>query len=447
MKRFLFVTITLLLISLTSFETAQSQNYELIRKQLQQQQNRTRLELRQLQDLLKTYKTQIDEKEQRTEELKETFYRITREITLRDQVIDKLESESQSILKEIDLTQTLISQKKDTLGQLKENYKTTLRYLYKHGQTSDLALILTAENFNQLLTRSYYLKKFEAFRANQAQKIVQATEDLSAKEQELLASKEQNKEVLAEQQREKLTLDKKRKQQENIIATLRQDRKRLNRLLTETRDEVGNLNSTLSQLIAREDVARKRAEEEALQREREAELASANGSPNTTTPSAGNRSPSSNSVESNTLLSEEEFSSLESSFQKQKGTLPWPVENGVISARYGNKVHPVYQTKVPNHGVEIATEPRSHVYAIHDGVVFGVVPIPGYGDVIIVNHGRYNTVYGNLSEVYVQKNTYIKAGDLVALSGDEDSPKGAAVYLMIREKNNNLNPESWIVRK
>lgn len=447
MKRFFLFTLSLLLFTIVSFETTQGQNYELIRKQLQQQQNKTRLELRQLQDLLKTYKTQIDEKEQRTEELKETYYRVTREITLRDQVIDKLESESKSILKEIDLTQRLITQKQDTLEQLKDNYKKTLRYLYKHGQTSDLALILTAENFNQLLTRSYYLKKFEAFRSNQAEEIKEATEELTEKEQELKASREKNKQVLAEQQQEKETLDKKRKQQENIIASLRQDRQRLNRLLTETRDEVGNLNSTLSQLIAREDIARKRAEEEALAREREAQLASAEGSRNTTAPSADDVSPSTNIVENAALLSEEEFNSLESSFQKQKGTLPWPVENGVISAKYGNKVHPVYQTKVPNHGVEIATEPRSHVYSIHDGVVFGVVPIPGYGDVVIVNHGRYNTVYGNLSEVYVQKNTYIKAGDLIALSGDDDSPKGAAVYLMIREKNNNLNPESWIVRK
>jgi septal ring factor EnvC (AmiA/AmiB activator) len=138
---------------------------------------------------------------------------------------------------------------------------------------------------------------------------------------------------------------------------------------------------------------------------------------------------------------------IEKQFIGLKGKLPWPVDGGAVAARYGTKVHPVYKTRIDNPGIEIAIEPRSAVRAVHDGYVLSVQPITGFGDVVIVNHGRYKSVYGNLSEVSTYKSAPIKQGDIVGLSGDENSAKGQVVFFMIWEKGKNIDPETWIAKK
>ncbi|NIT56568.1 MAG: peptidoglycan DD-metalloendopeptidase family protein [Aliifodinibius sp.] len=135
---------------------------------------------------------------------------------------------------------------------------------------------------------------------------------------------------------------------------------------------------------------------------------------------------------------------IETRFASNKGKLPWPVDSRTIAEHFGNKVHPVYGTKTPNLGIEIVTDAQSSVEAVHEGYVIDVRPIPGYGDVIFVKHGRFITAYGNLSEVMVRKSEVLSKGDILGLSGDEDSPKGESLFFLIRENDKNLDPENWL---
>lgn len=79
--------------------------------------------------------------------------------------------------------------------------------------------------------------------------------------------------------------------------------------------------------------------------------------------------------------------------------------------------------------------------------MFAIEPIPGYGDLVFVNHGRYKTVYGNLSQVMVHKNMILSKGDVIGLSGDKDSAKGEVLFFMVRNGNKNVDPESWLVKQ
>jgi murein DD-endopeptidase MepM/ murein hydrolase activator NlpD len=123
------------------------------------------------------------------------------------------------------------------------------------------------------------------------------------------------------------------------------------------------------------------------------------------------------------------------------------VSNGTISEHFGNRRHPVYGTITPNLGVEIVTGPSEPVTAVHDGHVVDVLPITGYGDVVLVSHGKFITAYGNLSKVVVSKRTFLNKGDMIGLSGEEESPRGQSVFFMVRESNTNLDPEKWLSQK
>lgn len=428
----------------------QAQNYEQMRQKLRQEQNKTRAEIEELKKQLDTYESQLSESEQQFEQLTRELVKLDKEIAIRVQVIQKLKDESNSIEQEIRLTQKEYDLRESELETLIANYQKALIYLYKHGRTGELALILAAESVSQMLSRSFYLKKFAEYRNKQAKEIEDKKQELSFKKAELEQNRAKNRQVLAEENAERGKLDAKRKKQDKLLATIQRNRTKLKNLFVTTKKELDSMNSTLDKLIAEEIKVRvaeeKRIRELEAERLRRLEEAKKITDANKRKAEiAKYEKPVVNS--SGASLSEADVKALEASFSKSKGKLPWPVETGVISAKYGNIVHPVYRTKIMNHGVEIATEPKANVYAIHDGVVFGVVPIKGYGDVVIVNHGKFNTVYGNLTEVNVRKDMYIRAGDLIGKGGDNFSPKGNAVFLMIRENKENLNPEQWIVKK
>src|SRR5699024_4241814 len=120
------------------------------------------------------------------------------------------------------------------------------------------------------------------------------------------------------------------------------------------------------------------------------------------------------------------------------------VDKHSISKHFGRYRHPVYGTYTQNLGIEIVTEPNSPVKAVAPGYVFAIQPIAGYGTVVFVSHGNYKTAYGNLSQITVQKNSVLKAGDVVGYSGNENSARGSTVFFMMRGGDKNLNPEAWL---
>jgi septal ring factor EnvC (AmiA/AmiB activator) len=52
-----------------------------------------------------------------------------------------------------------------------------------------------------------------------------------------------------------------------------------------------------------------------------------------------------------------EAKELNTDFEKNKGKLPWPVEKGVITSRFGKQPHPVLKgIVIENNGIDITTE-------------------------------------------------------------------------------------------
>lgn len=145
-------------------------------------------------------------------------------------------------------------------------------------------------------------------------------------------------------------------------------------------------------------------------------------------------------------VTDAELADFSADFSAKRGELMWPVDRGVITERFGVRVHPVIGTKTNHPGVQIAAEPGSTVRVVNDGVVYRVMPIQGFGDVVFVNHGEYNTAYGNLSNIYVRRNQVLSEGDVIGLSGDSQSILGEAIFFLIRDGSENVDPERWLSR-
>lgn len=440
--KIIFLLSFLLCLCVTAGKT---QNYQNIRLELQSQQQNARSEIQMLRRQIIGFEEQVSRATDRYTRNYEQFRNLEREIALRTAVIRSLEQERISLQQELHVTQQQIDDLNRDLKTIIDNYKATLTHLYKHGRTSDELLLLTASSINQMLVRSYYLQRFEEYRTNQAKQIMELQEELALRESELEDAQERNRKNRADTEKEQRELEQRKRQQERQVADLRRDRDRLQQRLNATRREAASLETTLTELIEEESRIRiaeqerlARLEEERLRRlasaenirsrrEREAQIARF-----------------SDPVTSSSIPTDEQLGILEQSFEQRKGQLPWPVSSGVVSTQFGSRVNPVYGTRIDHPGIEIVTEPRSQVRAVHDGYVFAVQPISGFGNCVFVKHGRYITVYGNMSEITVNRNSMVRRGDVIGRSGDENSLKGSSLFFMIRDQNTNLDPEIWI---
>jgi septal ring factor EnvC (AmiA/AmiB activator) len=425
-----------------------AQNYAQIRQQLIEKQENTRSEIEEINEQIQRYEERLKLAEKKYEALFNQYKNLQHLIVLQDEKISKLQEEQSHLEDEISVTAKLIQKKREELEQLVEDYKKTLSYLYKYGRTSQLALIFSSSSINQMLVRAFYLDKFNTFRENQAATIRETEQELEQTKKQLEKAREKNGDLLVQIQKEKKALAERKKQQERNVALLRQHREQIQRELHEFQQQKKELNETLANLFAEEERIREAqtARIKRLEQERKRKLANAKTIEDDLE-RAREIARYSQPVEPEEYMDAERLKALSKSFSQSKGSLPWPVPSHTVSEHFGRQRHPVYGTVTPNLGIEIIVDPSTPIHVVHDGYVVNILPIRGYGDVIVVKHGRYMTAYGNLSEILVRKNQVLQKGDIIGLSGDQNSVMGESLFFLIRENNNNLDPEKWLTSK
>ena len=136
---------------------------------------------------------------------------------------------------------------------------------------------------------------------------------------------------------------------------------------------------------------------------------------------------------------------LSSSFEGNKGKLPWPSVHGIITSTFGTHDHPILPgIKTVNNGIDIATARNARVRAVFDGKVSGVISIPGSGKAIIIRHGEYLSVYSNLSEVFVKMGDKIKTKDDIGVVMTDNEESKTELHFEIWKGKVLMNPASWL---
>ncbi len=125
------------------------------------------------------------------------------------------------------------------------------------------------------------------------------------------------------------------------------------------------------------------------------------------------------------------------SIQGFRGALDWPVA-GRVTVPFGPRLDPRYGTRVPHHGVDLATHAGDAVRTIFPGTVVFAAPFEGYGQTVIVQHaGRAFTLYAGLAEVGVGQASVLSLGQVVGVAGD-------SLYFEIRIDNRPEDPSLWL---
>jgi septal ring factor EnvC (AmiA/AmiB activator) len=347
---------------------------------------------------------------------------ITRRFQTQTRLVNTLDREIKLINQEIDETKFKISSLESELMALKAEYG---RMIYNASKLnrglSIVAFVFSSGNFNQLYARLMYLKQYTDNRKQQAVQITKLSQELSTERITLDQRKSEKVKVLSEEQKERQELERLKQTQQGVVNTLSSKERTIKVQITATKKQQDQLNRMIKQVIEVEI--------------RRAEVASKKEK-STATKSAGTSMPMT-----------PEVAALSSSFAGNKGRLPWPVETGFVSQRYGTYPHPTLKGIVmENDGIDIRTQPNSIVRTVFDGTVTKITTMPGYGGTIIIKHGEYYTMYSKLKTIAVKSGQKVTAKDVIA--NVATGPDGEAeVHFQTWKGLQVMDPSTWLKSK
>ncbi|MBM3418210.1 MAG: hypothetical protein FJY17_04725 [Bacteroidetes bacterium] len=365
------------------------------------------------------------------------------EIRLIDNQIKSRESlvrlfDNQVRMADIKMTekQAEIIELRKRLKLLVRQYRKMLLYAYKNrGNHSKAMYILSSGSYNEALLRNRYLKKITAIQKRQVALINQHQLLIGQELKEISAEKESK--VLAMEQksieRDLIEKDKIRKQQS--FEKLKVEEQQLSAQLQEDQRKKQDLKRKVDAVIKEEINKAKQKTKERKSEDDKNKTENKN----------------SNDVATNrnkVVYSESsEGSAVGKNFANNKGRLPWPVDNGQITERYGRNAHPTLSgVSTVNNGVDITCSKGSRVRCVFEGEVSSVFSIPGAGKVVIIKHGGYMTVYSNLQEVHVSQGSKVSLKQTIGslINDGGVSVCHFEVHLISNGVPQTLNPSLWL---
>lgn len=336
------------------------------------------------------------------------------QVKKRQQVISTLHDEIEHAEAGIQRAQEVTIALSEDIARLKEDYGDLLRRAQRmHQNQSGLLFLFSAKGLNDAFRRWQYLRQYERHRRKQAALIQETREALSARAAQLEQRIAEKQRLLGTQQEQRELLGKEMEDKDRAIQVLKKDESKLAAQLEKQQKSHQQLNDAIESVI-REEVSKKK------QAARNPE----------TLKSFKAKSPE-----------EEEVEDAASAFGKRKGKLPWPVAGGTVVRKYGKQPHPTLKNvQTTNNGIDIKAAPRANVAVVFEGTVVGINFVPGYKNMVIVQHERHYTVYSNLQEVTVRDGDEVSTGQSLG-SLSSDVPE---LHFEVWREKKRLNPSAWI---
>jgi septal ring factor EnvC (AmiA/AmiB activator) len=417
------------------------------REELEKQRAQLKKEIEQTEKLLSSNKMQ-------TKENLLQYKLITNKVNLQDRVIDNinrdlnlLENNMYTITKDVKRYDRL-------LDTLKEEYAKSMVYAYKNRSSYDfINFIFSAENFNDAIKRISYLKSYRSYREMQGENILRTQELRKKRIQDLGGARLQKNAVLEVQSKEMKTLEIQQKEKDRILAELKKQGKQLNNQIVAKQKQMQKVNNVITAAIKKaqkeaiEEAARlaknTAAEKEKLRREAERAAKASGTEPETVKPKAERKSVPAPKKQESVLLNDDNIA-LNASFERNRGSLPWPLDRGIVVMHFGTNFLPS-GNKFEVACVTISADIGTPVKAVFEGTVKTVQPVEDMF-VVMVQHGRYLTIYSNLSATSVQKGQEVKTGQVLGKVAANFEGVGALDFYL-RTETNDIDPEKWLRRR
>jgi murein hydrolase activator len=351
-------------------------------------------------------------------------------IGLKEKLIKTTEKQTKLLGNDIYVNQLKINQLNRDLEQLKKDYAEMILKSYKSRSTQSRAMfLLSSENFLQAYKRAQYMKQYASFRKMQGEEIKVKTNELTIHTATIEKQKSDKEKLIAENEKEKQSLVKEKQEQEKIANQIKKDKTKIVAEIKKKQQESRRIDAQINKIL-RDAIAATN---------KKTAVSKAKANPKTTVAETRKLE------ESTKIVLTPEGQLVANNFKANKGKLPWPVEKGAVSLRYGDQPHPVYKTlMIHNSGIEITTENGANARAVFGGEVTKVIKLSPINIAVFVQHGDYFTVYQNLTSVSVSTGDKISTKQAIGkIRTNSETGKTVLKFLLIQNTTYN-NPASWL---
>jgi septal ring factor EnvC (AmiA/AmiB activator) len=363
------------------------------------------------------------------------------QINLREEKINNINSQVRLLDNQISESTNTVHSLQSQLDQLRKEYAAMILFAYRNQSSyNKLMFIFAAKDFNQSYKRLKYLQQFGTYRERQAQYIEGTEQDLHVKINELDNTKKQKSTLLVDQVKEKETLGKQRKDQVQVVVELSKQQGQLKDQQKDLQRKIARTNQEINAAIRRE-IEEQRRKAEAAAKAAAAASAAAGINPDNKNVTTSKKTITKSSTTSEVLNATPEAARLSNDFLGNKGSLPWPVTNGVVTQAFG--VYTVEGIKSENNGIDIKTNENASVRAVFEGKVAAINNVYGTYTVIII-HGEYFTAYSNLKSVSVSQGQKVSTKQNIGMVAIESASGIPKVNFQLWKGSTPVNPKIWL---
>ncbi|MBK6729857.1 MAG: peptidoglycan DD-metalloendopeptidase family protein [Bacteroidetes bacterium] len=361
------------------------------------------------------------------------------QINVRQEMISNIALQVGAVSKEMQETAGVINSMEKDIQGMRDQYAKMITYAYVNDNNYEpLHFIFASGSMNDAINEIQYVKEFTAFRKQQAAAIKAVQAALQSRIDQLESDKTKKEDLLQSEKQQKQKLDKEKSAKDNSVKSLQKEEKKINDQLKQKKKDADALNKKIQSIIAEE--IRKEKERAAAEA---AKKAAAEKKASTTTAAEKTTAEKATTTEAVGLTPE--MALVSKNFEGNKGRLPWPVERGTITERFGTHAHPVLKNvSIENNGINISTTEGASVRAIFEGEVLNVIFSPSFQKGIIIKHGEYYTVYTNLASVSVEPGAKVSAKQKIGTVYTNSEEGKTDVHLELWKGTTLLDPALWI---
>ena len=385
---------------------------------------------------------------------------IKRKVAKREELVRGINNQINELDNTIYLNEMDIYRLRKELDTLKLKYAKSIVFAYKsRGSYEYLNFLFSARNFNDAIKRMAYLKSYRQNRETQAIAIAQSRVMLTQKVDVLNSNKKERMVTLTAQSEQLKVLQEDKKAQDKVVAQLKGQESAIAKQIKDKEKQRVRMQQAVMAIIKREIEEAARKEKIAKQKvidDAKKNAAAAKAKNNNTDNSSKNNT-AANSAKNNEPVvlakagsrpyspfeSTEEGRETSMHFEQNKGRLPWPVDRGNVFIEFGVSTVPGTKLTQKSDGIHIALPEGSVVKSIADGEVSYVGEVNG-DQVVMVRHGKYFTVYQQLSSTSVSVGKVVKAGSMIGRSGKSIDGEGSIIFTINNERGVPLNPDQWL---
>ena len=385
---------------------------------------------------------------------------IKRKVAKREELVRGINNQINELDNTIYLNEMDIYRLRKELDTLKLKYAKSIVFAYKsRGSYEYLNFLFSARNFNDAVKRMAYLKSYRQNRETQAVAIAQSRNMLTQKVDVLNSNKKERMVTLTAQSEQLKVLQEDKKAQDKVVAQLKGQESVIAKQIKDKEKQRVRMQQAVMAIIKREidEAARK----DRIAKQKAIDDAKKNAATSSVKNNAADNSAKNNTAANNAKNDEpivlakagsRPYSPFESTeegretsmhFEQNKGRLPWPVDRGNVFIEFGVSTVPGTKLKQNSDGIHIALPEGSAVKSIADGEVSYVGEVNG-DQVVMVRHGKYFTVYQQLSSASVSVGREVKAGSTLGRSGKSIDGEGSIIFTINNERGVPLNPDQWL---